>query len=613
MTDVVSTAPASPYKGLAHYTEEDAAFFFGRDREREVIIANAKARPLTLLYGESGVGKSSLLRAGVASQLLLRARENVEDLGGPEYVPLVFSDWRDDPLRGLADAIRGAVAEFTSAEVDLPGSRRLDEMLVAAGAAVDGSLLIVLDQFEEYFLYHPREHARGTFAAEFARAVNRVGLQAGFVVSIREDALAKLDRFQTEIPKLFDNYLRVRHLDVATAREAILRPVEQYNEIVGPDRSVTVERALVDAVVDQIRTGQVVLEQSGQGALRKTNGAGHVRDRVETPYLQLVMTRLWDSERDAGSHVLRLASLNRLGGAQEIVRTHLDAALRNLSPQERDVAASIFHHLVTPSGAKIAHAASDLAVYCGRPELEVQALLEKLARGETRIVRPVPPPPGEERAPRFEIFHDVLAPTILDWRTRQTAERRAAEQRRASRAAARRRILRAATIAGFVAFLAVASLAIYALRQRDQAADERNKAEAATIVAKRAAALAEELAAFNPRVNYAYLGSPSRLVFTRFRVYGQPGVRVRVGCAGCSQWDTTIRGTKERYITVPTLRGHRLRSGRDIRILITRGNVGTLVTLTPNGLAVTRQDTKCRPPGSVIPRSKIPAACPSAV
>src|SRR3954469_24099689 len=101
MTDVAIAAPDTPFKGLAHYTEKDAAFFFGRDRERKVIIANLKARPLTLLYGESGVGKSSLLRAGVASQLLHLARENVEEVGTPEFVPVTFSAWRDDPVRDL--------------------------------------------------------------------------------------------------------------------------------------------------------------------------------------------------------------------------------------------------------------------------------------------------------------------------------------------------------------------------------------------------------------------------------------------------------------------------------------------------------------------------------
>src|SRR5215218_183505 len=129
MTPVLTELPISPYKGLANYTEHDAALFFGRDREREVIIANLKARRLTLVYGESGVGKSSLLRAGVASQLLDAAEEEISELGSPEFIPIVFSAWRDDALTGLADEIHAAVEEFTGTPLRTPGSRRLDEAI----------------------------------------------------------------------------------------------------------------------------------------------------------------------------------------------------------------------------------------------------------------------------------------------------------------------------------------------------------------------------------------------------------------------------------------------------------------------------------------------------
>src|SRR5580698_4604891 len=54
-----------PYVGLTPFTEEDAEFFFGRERERRIIAANLRTSRLTLLYGSSGVGKSSVLRAGV--------------------------------------------------------------------------------------------------------------------------------------------------------------------------------------------------------------------------------------------------------------------------------------------------------------------------------------------------------------------------------------------------------------------------------------------------------------------------------------------------------------------------------------------------------------------
>jgi len=85
----------SPYQGLIPYDEADAPFFFGREKEARLIIANLFASPLTVLYGASGVGKSSVLRAGVARQL--RARE--------ELLVVVFNAWQSNPLVDLKNKI----------------------------------------------------------------------------------------------------------------------------------------------------------------------------------------------------------------------------------------------------------------------------------------------------------------------------------------------------------------------------------------------------------------------------------------------------------------------------------------------------------------------------
>ena len=64
-----SLSTRSPFQGLGFYTEADAKWFFGRTTERKIILAHLRTARLTLLYAESGVGKSSLLRAGVAARL----------------------------------------------------------------------------------------------------------------------------------------------------------------------------------------------------------------------------------------------------------------------------------------------------------------------------------------------------------------------------------------------------------------------------------------------------------------------------------------------------------------------------------------------------------------
>src|SRR6516165_353668 len=102
-----------PFRGLGYYAEGDAPWFFGRETERRRIIGNLRAARLTLLYAESGVGKSSLLRAGVASRLHEQAERNAQG-GSPRFVPIVFSAWRDDPVAELIAALEREAKVFAA-------------------------------------------------------------------------------------------------------------------------------------------------------------------------------------------------------------------------------------------------------------------------------------------------------------------------------------------------------------------------------------------------------------------------------------------------------------------------------------------------------------------
>ena len=440
-TDRFDAALPSPYKGLSYYSERDAPFFFGREEETSIIAANLVASRLTLLYGASGVGKSSLLRAGVAARLRELAAETVETSGKPGFVVVVFpadgddgsdrrDSWRDDPLGAFAAGIEKAVADLGIDVEPVDGSLRFAELLEAWSDRLDGDILLVLDQFEEYFLYHANEDGEGTLFEELPRALNRGTLQANVLISIREDAYAQLDRFKGRVSFLYDNYLRVDHLDREAARAAIERPIEERNRLVAAESErVEIEPELVEAVLDDVQTGNVVLGQSGRGAVEH----GEARDaRIETPFLQLVLERLWTEELAAGSRVLRFETLERLGGAERIVRTHLDAAMNELTEEDKELAAGAFRQLVTPSGAKIAHLGSDLAALENAPPGPLARVLETLAAA--RLLRPVAPPPGETE-PRYEIFHDVLGPAVLDWRARYV---RAREQEKLDSSSARR-------------------------------------------------------------------------------------------------------------------------------------------------------------------------------
>jgi WD40 repeat protein len=424
-------APSSPYKGLAAFEDSavDALFFFGRDRDSQVIAANLMASRVTVLFGPTGVGKTSVLRAGVAYKLRQEAGVDVR----------VHSSWIGDPGAALADLA--------------PDTTR--------------DLYLMLDQFEEFFLYHESDRS---FVEELARVIRRPDLRVNVLIGIREDALALLDTFKAVIPNLLSNRLRLENLDRAAGEAAIRGPIAVYNERIDPAGHIAIEPELVETVLDEVAVGRVQLGASGRGAV----GNGRFADRIEAPFLQLVLERLWEAEREEGSGELRLETLRRLGGASSIVRDHLDRAMSGLSAGEQEAAAAMYHHLVTPSGTKIAHGIRDLAGYADVDEHEAASVLDKLAR--ERIVRG-----GLGEGPthaRYEIFHDVLADAVLSWRTRHQSEQalRVAERRR------KRALVLA--ISSLVTLALVAALAVFAFLERSHARTHERAARAGELAAQ---------------------------------------------------------------------------------------------------------------------------------
>ena len=417
-------SPRSPFKGLSAFDDSDldALFFFGRELERELIVANVVATRLTVLYGESGVGKSSILRAGVVRQL--RQLE-------PDALVVLFDTWSDD-MSAMLDEARRAESAY-----------------------------VILDQFEEYFLYRGSAEGPGTLLYELPELMHE-NSRVNVLISLREDSLAQLDAFKAGLPAVFANQLRLEHLDREAARAAILGPVARWNELTG--ESVEVEPALVDAVLDEVA------------------GVGERSGRIEAPYLQLVLERLWEEERSAGTAALQLSTLRALGGAETIVQEHLERALDVLDSDEKDVAASMFDHLVTPSGTKVAHRASDLAEYASVPEEALLPVLKTLNR--ERILRTVDGT-GDGRD-RYEIFHDVLAEPVRAWRLQRRLER---ERRAANR---RQRRLLAFAVASAIALAVVAAVALFALVQRGHARSQARHAHAGELAATALADLSRD-------------------------------------------------------------------------------------------------------------------------
>jgi hypothetical protein len=393
MTLVETERRASPYQGLVPFGRDDWKFFFGRDRDTDLVVANLYAEPLTLLYGATGVGKTSTLRAGVLHRL------DDED----DAVAVTFDSWqgRGDARRGLRDAI-------STAWNGTPDHQR--SMLEAAEGLVERSsrnVMIILDQFEEYFLYH---RSGDPLDDELAELLTQRELPVSCLLSLREDALAALDRFKESVPELFDNILRFHHLDHDSAIEAIVRPLERYSEEYRVRARAA--RKLPERVVGDLE--RVSRDRFVWGPDDMVGES----PRIETPYLQLIMDELWRAEQRDGSYTIHTRTLDRLGGTNGIVHGYLDSRLGALDEDQQDTASRIFRFLVTPSGSKIALTKDDLVDFAELPATTIAPVLEALVTSGWLLRRILPPDGNPERA-RYELVHDILAEEVADWRKRR--------------------------------------------------------------------------------------------------------------------------------------------------------------------------------------------------
>ena len=265
--------PEDPYVGISPYSEADVFFFFGRKKSIREILLSLKTQPLTILYGESGVGKSSILRAGIVNAIYQQDKEN-EIYEIPKEVAVVFPPldyisgehdykkylWGDKLLDNLLHQIKEKIQEIyptislsepdtfkekisnthsnsKSLQSRVQQSRKkswfvsvLEDWTNKLGDDRDsGYIYIVLDQFEDYFLYHDPENIKNEFIEEIARAVKATDLSVNFLMSIRSDEHYKLKQLKRWFLDIYACEVELKHLDQDSAEEAIVRPIDRYN------------------------------------------------------------------------------------------------------------------------------------------------------------------------------------------------------------------------------------------------------------------------------------------------------------------------------------------------------------------------------------------------
>src|SRR5215475_13298024 len=111
-----ATLIEKPFVGLVPLDEELSKLLAGREEEVLVLTSNLRAARLTLVYGGSGVGKSSILRAGVVASLRETAQSELHNFGIPSFAVAIMNRWAGDPFKELAESVRDGIKKALDVE-----------------------------------------------------------------------------------------------------------------------------------------------------------------------------------------------------------------------------------------------------------------------------------------------------------------------------------------------------------------------------------------------------------------------------------------------------------------------------------------------------------------
>ncbi|MGK7908531.1 MAG: TIR domain-containing protein, partial [Synechococcus sp.] len=230
----------SPYPGLHHFEEEDAAIFFGRDRDIDTALEKLNylrdkgaAEPrLVLFWGASGSGKSSLVRAGVLPRLR-KDRSN--------WIPLSPFRSRKDPLEELAKVLAEGFKTFqaprewssilseltAAAEADPPNGKVLTELagdLQASANRREATVLLTIDQAEELMAANAPT-AAGQFLQLLRVALEVADRQLMVLATMRSDFLAEFQNHPV-LGEIRYESVPVRKIPLDNLPELIEKPAQ---------------------------------------------------------------------------------------------------------------------------------------------------------------------------------------------------------------------------------------------------------------------------------------------------------------------------------------------------------------------------------------------------
>jgi len=408
--DRVEAAPASaasnlvdsehPWLGLDSFSEETRQFFHGREEEIAELARRVQRKTLAILFGQSGLGKTSILRAGIVPRL---RREGF----CPVYVRIDYSRDSPSPSQQIKQAIfraTEALGKWSRPGTAVPGEslweflhHRDDVLRDESGNALVP--LLIFDQFEEIFTLGQNDDFGRQRAAEFIQDLadlvenrapkalevmiesedsiaerfdfNRADYR--ILIALREDYLAHLEGLKGQMPSITQNRMRLARMTGQQALAAVMKP-----------------------------GGKLVTEEVAESIVRFVAGGSELRNaEVEPSLLSLVCRELNNARLAQGRGEI---SADLMAGSRETILSEFYE--RALADQPEGVRRFIEDEMLTESGFRESIAEERVLRGFAAAGASPDALSALVNRRLLRI---------EERLDlrRVELTHDVLCAVVI--------------------------------------------------------------------------------------------------------------------------------------------------------------------------------------------------------
>lgn len=351
--------PERPFKLLDSYGEDESHLLVARDEDTLRVAGRALTAPITVLLGESGVGKTSLLAAGVLPWL------RYNNYNG------VLARCLNDPTRSLVNAVAARLGR------ELPPNTSLPEAARALAEGADTPAVFILDQCQELFT-RLGSLTRQEFARDVAELLAMPGDLAHVVLAVQREYFVHLAELLPTLPTIYSEVVELKRLTREQAETVIRRSLGRFR--------MHFDGLVVSHLLDDLASSSGILPVELQICC------------------DALVSNMEEGERHCGYEIYR-----RIGPARRILDGLVENRLRAFRWRRHTLARSILVSCVTSERTKALITPEECAVDIGADLATTQELLDELVRlGLLSRIE-------TEEGPLFELRHEYLAKSLEEW------------------------------------------------------------------------------------------------------------------------------------------------------------------------------------------------------